>query len=88
VCKLYPDAQVPDFPFDDSHADVLRIWYRSPRKLCALAEGFIIGTAAHFGERAALEQTECMHRGAGRCLIECRLTPLASSLPAGGIAAA
>ena len=37
-----------------------------------LAEGFILGTARHFGESAAIDQPECMHRGDERCLIHCR----------------
>ena len=79
VCKLYPDAQVPTFAFDDSDSEVLHIFYHSRRKLCALAEGFIRGTATHFGERAILAQTECMQHGAARCLIECRIARLAGS---------
>jgi predicted hydrocarbon binding protein len=43
--------------------------YRSPRKLCALAEGFIEATAAHFAEELSLDQPECMKRGDDKCVL-------------------
>lgn len=77
VRKLYPDAEVPEFDFDQIDPDpaVLVIGYRSPRQLCALAEGFIRGAARHFGEEATIEQSACMHRGDDRCVLRCRLAP-------------
>lgn len=72
VRKLYPGAQTPVFDFDTSLADVLRIGYNSPRRLCALAEGFMRGAAVHFGEQLEIEQTECMHHGAARCVFDVR----------------
>lgn len=75
VRKLYPGADAPDFDFDTSDAEVLMLGYRSSRRLCALAEGFIVGTARHYGEEAAIEQTKCMHRGAASCVILCRFRP-------------
>jgi hypothetical protein len=75
VRKLYPGAQTPVFDFDTSLADVLRIGYNSPRRLCVLAEGFMRGSAGHFGERLEIEQSECMHRGAARCVFHVRSLP-------------
>lgn len=72
VCKLYPGASTPLFDFDTSLADVLRIGYDSPRRLCALAEGFMLGAASHFGERVEIGQSECMHHGAARCVFDVR----------------
>ena len=74
VRKLYPDADLPEFDFDTSAADGLTLGYRSGRQLCQLAEGFITGSARHFGETAIIDQPECMHRGDGQCLIHCRFT--------------
>ena len=71
VRKLYPDAQVPDFGFDESSPDVLALSYRSPRRLCALAEGFIAGAAAHFGEQVHIEQPRCMLTGDDHCVLRC-----------------
>ena len=70
VRRLYPGADVPWFDFDTSTPDALTLGYRSPRKLCALAHGFIEGAADHFGETVDVEQTECMHRGDARCVFQ------------------
>lgn len=73
VRKLYPGADVPVFEFDTSSPEVLVMGYRSPRRLCALAEGFIEGAAAHYGEEATLEQPQCMIRGDGKCVLRVSL---------------
>jgi hypothetical protein len=75
VRKLYPGAQVPTFGFEESADDMLVLRYHSERKLCALAEGFVLGAAAHYGERAQIEQSECMHRGDVDCLLLCTFSP-------------
>ncbi len=72
VRKLYPDAVVPEFDFEMPAPDVLRLGYRSPRRLCGLAEGFILGAADHFGESAVIEHPTCMHRGDTACTIVVR----------------
>lgn len=69
VRKLYPGADVPVFTYDTSSPDVLLMHYRSPRKLCALAEGFIEATAAHYDEALTLDQPECMKRGDDKCVL-------------------
>jgi len=73
VRKLYPGADVPVFTYDTSSSDVLLMHYRSPRKLCSLAEGFIEGAAAHFDEVVSLDQPECMKRGDDRCVLRVSL---------------
>jgi hypothetical protein len=75
VHKLYPGADVPQFDFDESDPDELVITYRSARKLCALAEGFLEGAAAQYGERAVVRQDRCMHRGHESCVIRCAFLP-------------
>jgi hypothetical protein len=75
VRKLYPGARTPVFDFDTSLADVLAIGYNSPRRLCALAEGFMHGAADHFGERLEIGQSQCMHHGAERCMFQVRALP-------------
>ena len=72
VRKLYRDAVVPEFQFETPAPNVLRIGYSSPRRMCALAEGFIHGAADHFGETLALEHPECMLRGDPHCTIIAR----------------
>jgi hypothetical protein len=70
VRKLYPGAQVPEFGFPDAAPGRLRMEYRSARRLCALAEGFILGAADYFGETVAVAQAACMHRGDACCVFE------------------
>ncbi|MDP9182864.1 MAG: heme NO-binding domain-containing protein [Actinomycetota bacterium] len=78
VRKLYPNADVPEFEFDTSDDTWLAMRYTSHRQLCALAEGFVMGAAAHYGEEAVIEQPQCMHDGADSCLLRCRFTPVAA----------
>lgn len=68
IRRLYPGADVPVFDFDTSTPNVLKLGYHSPRRLCALAHGFIEGAADHYGEIVDVEQTECMHRGDAKCV--------------------
>ena len=72
VRKIYPGAQVPAFDFRDTPDGGLLMGYNSPRRLCALAQGFAEGAATHYGDKLHLEHLECMHRGDERCL--CRIT--------------
>ena len=72
VRRLYPGADVPVFDFDTSTPDALTLGYHSPRKLCALAHGFIEGAADHYGETVDVEQSECMHRGDAKCVFHLR----------------
>ena len=67
VRKLYPGAIVPEFDFDTSGSAQVLMDYHSPRKLCAFAEGLLLGAADHFGETVEIEQPLCMHRGDPRC---------------------
>lgn len=78
VLKLYPGAVPPVFAFDSSSEDVLVMEYRSRRKLCALALGFIEGAAEHFGESVIAEQTTCTQRGAETCTFQLRFSPIAT----------
>lgn len=72
VRKIYPGADVPTFGFHDDADGTLLMTYRSPRRLCALAHGFIEGAAAHFGESLDVDHLDCMHRGDPEC--RCRIT--------------
>lgn len=76
---LYPGADVPVFDFTltpgtDPDGSRLVVGYRSARRLCHLAEGFIQGAAAHFGEVVAVRQATCMHDGAEQCQLVCTFT--------------
>lgn len=71
VRKLYPGAVVPDFDFETADDGALLIGYRSERRLCNLAEGFIAGATHHYGEAVEVSQPQCMLRGDQKCLIRC-----------------
>lgn len=66
---------VTDLHGADAWDAVLVLTYRSDRRLCALAEGFLLGAAPHFGEQAHLTHLRCMHEDDDRCVIRCRFTP-------------
>lgn len=67
VRKLHTDASPPDFWFDGDDPRSLVIHYRSGRRLCVMAEGMIAGAATHYGQRAEVEQLQCMLEGAEHC---------------------
>lgn len=50
VKKLYPDADLPNFSFDDSNPDGLIMEYRSARGFSDLAHGLMAGVIKHYNE--------------------------------------
>jgi len=72
VEKLYPGATTPVFDFESVEGDRLIVGYKSARKLCALAEGFMAGAADHFHEQTEIEHPACMHHGADKCVFHVR----------------
>lgn len=68
VRKVYPGADVPVFDFRDAPDGALLVGYKSARKLCALAQGFIEGAATYYGETVSFEHPECMHNGDPKCM--------------------
>lgn len=74
VEKLYPGASTPVFDFDSKSDEVLVMGYRSQRKLCALALGFIEGAAHYYRETVSFEHPLCMHRGDEKCQFQLRFT--------------
>lgn len=58
VRKLYPDAELPKFSFDDSDPDIFKLVYESERAFADLAQGLIEGTSQHYGEKFDLERTD------------------------------
>lgn len=70
VKKLHPDALLPQFDYEDAAPDQLVMLYRSPRGLCALAEGLISGSARFFDEKVSSTHDICMHDGSDHCRLE------------------
>lgn len=58
VRKLYPDAELPTFMVEERTPARLVLLYRSPRRMAALAEGLIAGTARRFGVEARVHATQ------------------------------
>lgn len=56
VKKLYPNAVLPKFAFEDLDDGRTRMIYTSARDLHQLAEGMIMGAADHFGEEITIER--------------------------------
>ena len=68
VKKLYPGAVCPHFHMAQASRETLTLVYNSPRKLCALAEGFIESTDELYGNKIEISQSECVHHGSERCV--------------------
>ncbi|ASP39274.1 heme NO-binding protein [Bacterioplanes sanyensis] len=75
VRKLYSDAALPTFEVTRSAANELTMLYRSPRKLCRLAEGLIDGSATRFSTPYRLSHDRCLHRGDDHCELIVRCEP-------------
>ncbi len=73
VRKLYPGAHLPCFAYRHERPDELIMEYRSPRKMCRLAEGLISGSARHYGTAFRMEHSPCMHEGADHCSLKITL---------------
>lgn len=69
VRKLYTGAYCPHFDFTSPADGSLLIGYQSPRRLCGLAHGFILGAGEYYGEALTVRHLECMQESADRCLI-------------------
>lgn len=71
VRATIPDARPPALRVHPG-ADGLEIDYSSPRRLCRLLEGLIVGTGHHYGEHLTVSETACMRDGAPSCLFTVR----------------
>ncbi len=75
VRKVYPGAEAPDFSFIQGGPGELEMVYRSRKRMCALAEGLVLGAADVFKENATIDHRRCMHRGDDSCHLACRFVP-------------
>lgn len=58
VRKLYPDAELPSFKYEQPSPDHLIMQYSSTRPFADLAEGLIEGVIKHFGESIEITITD------------------------------
>ena len=73
VLKLYPDANLPKFNYEQDTPKALTMIYHSKRRMCWLAEGLILGSAIHYGQKVRLIHDVCMHKGHDSCHIQVEL---------------
>jgi hypothetical protein len=64
-----PAAKPPSLECTRTADEEVVVVYRSPRKLCALAKGIARGVANHYGEKIAIRERLCMHKGSPYCEI-------------------
>lgn len=43
------------------------VTYMSPRKMCPVAKGIVLGLGRYFNQKLSVNETSCMHRGALAC---------------------
>lgn len=70
VGKLYVDPNLPSIECFDIDTKKMTMRYRSPRKLCPLAEGLIRGASSYFEQAIKITHTTCMHKGSDHCDLE------------------
>lgn len=75
VKKLHPDALLPEFNFLNETENSLTMVYESPRHLCYLCEGLILGLSKLTNEKLLTTQSECVHESGERCVIEVTREP-------------
>lgn len=58
VAKLYPDAELPVFSYDDSDPNNFVLHYESSRNFADLAEGLIEATAKYYNQDFNISRTD------------------------------
>jgi heme-NO-binding protein len=74
VRATIPNAAPPQLHVSELGDEGVTIVYSSPRRLCTLLRGLTEGTARHYGETAAIEESTCMRRGDEQCTFEVRFS--------------
>jgi hypothetical protein len=67
VRARHPGAQPAQISCTRIGADEVVVTYSSPRRMCPVAKGIILGLGRHFKQRLSTTETACMHRGAAAC---------------------
>ncbi len=67
VKKIFLDAEVPDFSFQDIGTDEIILRYSSRRRLCHMVEGLIEGLAVYYKVRVRYLQPRCLMKGDEVC---------------------
>lgn len=75
VKKLHRDAHPPDLLTEDSALDHLSLDYFSGRKLCHVLRGITQAVSDYYQTPIEMDETQCMHDGAGHCHFEMTFYP-------------
>ncbi len=67
VRKLFDNPSLPTMDCVLESENILRMEYQSPRKLCHLAEGLVLGASEYYQTQVSVTQVACMHRGDHSC---------------------
>lgn len=78
VRKIYPGAACPHFRMHAHPSGDLVMDYLSTRNMCALAQGFVEGAAAWFGETVDFQHAACVKDGAPHCTFQIAWTRAAA----------
>jgi predicted hydrocarbon binding protein len=73
VRKLYPNPNLPSLSWSQENENSLDLFYRSPRKLCHLADGLIRGAGEKYQAEFAVSHDPCMHNGSDHCCFKIKL---------------
>lgn len=74
VRKLYPQAATPRILFEPSGPRGGRVVYESPRRLCPLLVGLMVGLGDHYGTPLDYRETACTRQGAEHCEFEVKFS--------------
>ncbi|HXI14323.1 MAG TPA: heme NO-binding domain-containing protein [Thermoanaerobaculia bacterium] len=69
VRMKHKDAAPPYLRAARTGSHQVTVTYDSPRRLCQVAVGIVLGMARHFGDNITIRQERCMHRGDSECLL-------------------
>lgn len=72
VRATIPNAAPPALSVRPAGEARLELDYASPRRLCRLLEGLVVGTGRHYGELLEIEEVACAKEGAPACRFEVR----------------
>ena len=71
VRKLHPHANPPEFDFSEAPNGDLVVGYHSTRRLCAFADGMIVGAGLYFRETVVVRHAKCTADGDEICVLHC-----------------
>jgi hypothetical protein len=75
VRATIPNAKLPALTVCAAGESALEIDYSSPRRLCRLLEGLVIGTGRHYSEEVEVVEAPRMREVAAACRFHVRVRP-------------